>query len=261
MNDAPVLIDINNKVATITINNPKAMNALDIKMLLAIEETFEGLLCNDNVNVIVITGAGDRAFVAGGDIADINSRYGLQHYLEFGEIIHRVFRKIESSDKPTISSINGWALGGGVELLLTTDIRLCSETAKLGVPEINLGVFPGAGGATRLMKQLSPCIAKELMFTGDQITAAEALRIGLVNRVVPLAQLAEETQKIAAQIASKSPLVLKLLKRNLLHGQDMTLASALHYEQAMIGLVMDTADSHEGTSAFLEKRKAEFKGQ
>jgi len=145
--------------------------------------------------------------------------------------------------------------------LLTLDIRLVSDRARLGLPEINLGLFPGAGGSQRLIRQIPLCRAKELMFTGDQITAEEAVALGLCNRVVQADALLNEALALAERIAQKSPLVLKLLKRNLRQGQEMPLGAALSYEQAMIGLVLDTRDAHEGCQAFLDKRPADFKGQ
>jgi len=199
--------------------------------------------------------------MAGGDLADLNSRQGLAHYQEFAEDIHRVFRRFETSDKPTIAAVNGWALGGGTELLLCLDLRLLADTAMIGLTEINLGLFPGAGGTQRIIRQISPCLAKEMMFTGGRIDAAEAKRIGLANRVVPKDQLMAETLKLAEEIAGKSSLVLKLLKRTLRDGADMPLANALAHEQAMVSLVLDTRDAHEGVGAFLEKRQAHFTGQ
>jgi enoyl-CoA hydratase len=211
--------------------------------------------------VIILTGAGERAFVAGGDIADLNSRAGLAHYQEFAEVVHRVFRKVEISDKPTIAAVNGYALGGGTELVLATDIRVLADTARLGLPEIRLGLFPGAGGTQRLLRQIPSCRAREMMFTGEHITAQEAVAIGLANRVVPKAQVLPMARQIAEKIAANSPLVLKLLKRTLVNGSDMPLSAALAYEHSMIGLVFDTADAHEGCSAFLAKRGANFLGK
>ncbi|MHA7598539.1 enoyl-CoA hydratase/isomerase family protein [Alicycliphilus sp. T452] len=256
----PILCERQGAVGVLTINRPKTLNALDTPTLLALEAALTELERDDGVRVILITGAGDKAFVAGGDIADLNSRQGLRHYEEFAEVIHRVFRRFEVSDKPTIGAINGWALGGGTELLLTLDIRLVAEEARLGLPEITLGLFPGAGGSQRLIRQVPLCRAKELMFTGAQITAAQAVELGLCNRAVPRAQLMQEAMALASQIAQKSPLTLKLLKRAVRDGAEMPLGAALAHEQAMIGLVLDSRDAHEGCSAFLEKRPAQFTG-
>lgn len=260
MNTDNILTEVRGRIGIITINRPKQLNALNVPTLEQLEAALTSLEGNDKVHVIVVTGAGDRAFIAGGDIGDLASREGLAHYNEFAEVIHRVFRRFESSDKPTIGAINGWALGGGTELLLSLDIRLVAEEAKLGVPEITLGLFPGAGGSQRLIRQIPLCRAKELLFTGDQISAQEAVSLGLCNRTVPRSQLMDEALALAERIADKSPMVLKLLKRTLLHGGDMTLAAGLAHEQAMIGLVLDSNDAHEGCSAFLEKRKPDFKG-
>jgi enoyl-CoA hydratase len=260
MNTENILTEVRGRIGVITINRPKQLNALDVGTLEQLEDALTQLERNKEVHVIMVTGAGDRAFVAGGDIADLVSRRGLAHYNEFAEVIHRVFRRFEESDKPTIGVINGWALGGGTELLLTLDIRLVAEEAKLGLPEITLGLFPGAGGSQRLIRQMPLCRAKELLFTGDQITAQEAVAYGLCNRAIPRDQLFTQALALAERIAEKSPVVLKLLKRTMLHGGEMHLTAALAHEQAMIGLVLDSEDAHEGCAAFLEKRKPLFKG-
>ncbi|CAB3934396.1 enoyl-CoA hydratase/isomerase family protein [Achromobacter insolitus] len=261
MNEPSILTDVRNRVGIITINRPKVHNALDIPTLIELERAFASLEASDECRVIVITGAGEKSFVAGGDLADLNSRQGLAHYQEFAEDIHRVFRRIEVSDKPTIAAVNGWALGGGTELLLAMDLRILADSAMIALTEINLGLFPGAGGTQRIIRQVAPSLAKELMFTGGRISADEAVRIGLANRAVPKDQLMAQALALAEQIAGKSPLVLKLLKRTLRDGADMPLANALAHEQAMIGLVLDTRDAHEGIGAFLEKRDARFAGQ
>jgi enoyl-CoA hydratase len=259
--DDIILTERRGAVGILTINRPKTLNALDMATTVALGDAFDRLAGDGEVRVIVVTGAGERAFVAGGDIADLDSRRGLAHYAEFAETIHRVFRRIETCDKPTIGAINGFALGGGTELLLCLDIRIAADTAKLGLPEITLGLFPGAGGTQRMLRQVPRCRAKEMMFTGRHITAAEAVEIGLINRVVPKDALMDEAMSVAAAIAKKSPLVLKLLKRTLEDGADMALPAALRHEQAMIGLVLDSADAHEGCKAFLEKRDAVFTGE
>ena len=191
MTDNAIEVERRERTGILTINRPKTLNALDIPTLLQLEAAFAALADDDGIGVIVITGAGERAFVAGGDIADLNSRQALAHYSEFAEVIHRVLRRIETCDKPTIAAVNGWALGGGTELLLATDIRLLAEGSRLGLPEITLGIIPGAGGTQRLIRQVPLCRAKEIMFTGEHLTAQTAVDIGLANRVVPKDKLIE----------------------------------------------------------------------
>jgi len=260
MSDAAVRYELTGAAAVLTINRPQTLNALDLLTLDALDEQVQAAAADPAVKTIIITGAG-RAFVAGGDIADLNSRQGLSHYLEYGERIQEVFRSIELLDKPTIAAVNGWALGGGAELLLCTDLRIAAQSAMIGLPEINLGLFPGAGGSQRLLRQVSPCKARELMFLGERITATEAERIGLLNQVVADGEALSSALVVAEKLARKSPIILKLLKRTLRDGAEMTPSAALKYEQAMIGLVLDSHDAHEGCSAFLAKRAAAFEGR
>jgi enoyl-CoA hydratase len=260
MSDGTVLYELRSGAAVLTINRPQALNALDLPTLDALEAQVQRAAADDAVKALIFTGAG-RAFVAGGDIADLDSRQGLDHYLQFAERIHAVFRAIELLDKPTIAAINGWALGGGAELLLCTDLRIVARSAMIGVPEITLGLFPGAGGSQRLLRQISPCKARELMFLGERISAAEAERIGLVNQVVDDGAALTAALAVAEKLAAKSSLVLKLLKRTLRDGAEMPPSAALRHEQAMIGLVLDSHDAHEGCSAFLAKRPTTFEGR
>jgi enoyl-CoA hydratase len=256
-----VTTEIMGHVGLMRFNNPDELNTLHVPMLLAMEQALTLLERDADVRVIVATGANDKAFIAGGNIDDLNARRGLQHYNEFAEVIQRVFRRFEVCSKPTIAAINGWALGGGMEFMLTIDIRLMANEAQIGLPEIKLGIFPGAGGSQRLMRQLPLCQAKMLMFTGDFLSAEEAVAMGLVNRSVPRAQLLAESMKLAQSIAEKSPVALKLLKSTMLFGAQMPLEAALAHEAAVISLTFDSDDAHEGCSAFLEKRAPVFQGR
>ena len=260
MNDDPVLTRRDGAVGVLTFNRADKLNALNMPMMLAIEAALGRLEADPQVRVIVMTGADHRAFMAGGDIADLATRRPASWYDEFGPTVHRVFRRIEACDKPTIAAVNGWALGGGMELMLCTDLRLMAAEAKIGLPEIKLGLFPGGGGSQRLMRQIPLCQAKKLMFTADSLSAPQALALGLVNEVLPRDELMPAAMALAARVASMSAQTLKLLKHAMLHGAEMPLESALAYERAMLGIAFDHADAREGCTAFLEKRPARFAG-
>jgi enoyl-CoA hydratase len=256
-----VLVERKGCAGIITINRPEVHNAWDKEMLLKVESSLDAFEAYPEVHAIILTGAGPKAFIAGGDISDLESRRGIAHYNDMSEVIQRVFRRFEASDKVTIAAVNGLALGGGTEIILCTDIRLLADHARLGLPEINLGMFPGAGGTQRLIRQIPKCRALEMMLTGERITAEEAVSLGLANRVVPAATLMSEALVIAEKVGAKSPFAVKLIKRVTLHGADMPLSAALNYEQSMIALAFESEDMHEGCRAFLEKRPAVFKGQ
>lgn len=256
-----VLVERKGAAGVITINRPDVHNAWGREQLLRVEQALDEFAVDPQVHAVILTGAGEKAFIAGGDIGDLESRRSIEHYNDMGEIIHRVFRRFETYDKVTIAAVNGLALGGGTEILLCMDIRILGEHVRLGLPEINLGMFPGAGGTQRLLRQIPLCKAKELMFTGDWINAQEALNLGIANRIVPKASVFEEAVAFAEKIATKSPLALKLIKRALLNGGDMPLSAALAYEHSLISLAFESQDMHEGCRAFLEKRPAKFEGR
>lgn len=261
MHDEWVLIERKGAAGVITINRPDVHNAWGREQLLRVEKALNEFAADPAVHAVILTGAGEKAFIAGGDIADLESRRSIDHYNDMGEIIHRVFRKFETYDKVTIAAVNGLALGGGTEILLCMDIRILGDHVRLGLPEINLGMFPGAGGTQRLLRQIPLCKAKELMFTGEWINAQDALSLGIANRVVPKATVMDEALAFAQKMATKSPLALKLIKRALLQGADMPLGAALAYEHSLIALAFESQDMHEGCRAFLEKRPARFKGR
>lgn len=261
MQDDWVLIEQKGCAGIITINRADVHNAWDREMLLNVEAALDRFAADATIRAVILTGAGEKAFIAGGDIADLELRRGIGHYNDMSEVIYRVFRRFETFDKVTIAAVNGLALGGGVEIILCTDIRLLADHARLGLPEINLGMFPGAGGTQRLIRQIPQCRALEMMLTGDWIAAAEAVSLGLANRIVPRASLMDEALAVAAKVGTKSPLAVKLIKRAVLNGADMPLSAALAYEQAMISLAFESEDMHEGCRAFLEKRAANFKGR
>jgi enoyl-CoA hydratase len=254
-----VSIDRDDAVAVLTINRPKVLNALSAQTLDELRQAVLALRHDPSVRSIVVTGAGEKAFVAGADIGELAQQSpvaGRDHAVR-GQ---HVFDLIENLGKPTIAAINGFALGGGCELAMACTLRIAADSARLGQPEINLGLIPGYGGTQRLARLIGPGPAMDLLLTGRQIAADEALRLGLVNRVVAAADLLPEVRKLAALLASKAPVALRCIIDAVNKGLQMPLTQAQGLEAALFGLVFSTDDMREGTRAFLEKRQPEFKG-
>jgi enoyl-CoA hydratase len=249
-----------NRIATLTINRPKALNALNLETLLEIKAAVEVVRDDNDIDVLIVTGAGDKAFVAGADITymlNINAMQGR----EFGQIGQSVFSLIEGISKPVIAAINGFTLGGGCELAMACDFRICSEKSLFGQPEVGLGVTPGFGGTQRLPRLVGTGMAKQLLYTGDTINAQEALRIGLVNAVLPAENLMEYVQKLAKRIASRGAIAVRFCKDAVNEGMQTNIDRAMTIEADIFGLCFATEDQKEGMKAFVEKRKAEFKGK
>jgi len=255
-----ILLTIERGVATITLNRPQRLNALNRQMFRELDEAFDEVAADSSARVLVITGAGDRAFAAGADIREFVGMSPMAA-LDFSRNGQRVFRKLETMPKPTIAAVNGFALGGGCELMMACDIAYAADTAKLGQPEITLGVIPGAGGTQRLSRLVGKQKAKELAMTGDMIPAEEALRIGLVCKVVPAAELMAEVQKLCEKILSKGDVALRMVKEAIEAGSHVDLASGLEIEAKSWSLCFTTEDHMEGVKAFLDKRTPNFKGR
>lgn len=255
-----ILLEKDGAVAVVTINRPKALNALNAATLEELDRVFAGLEKDESVCAVIITGAGEKAFVAGADISFMKDLSPLEAR-NFALLGQAVFNRIENLPQPVIAAVNGFALGGGCELACACDIRLASENAKFGQPEVNLGVPPGFAGTQRLPRLVGKGLAKELLFTGDMITAQEAYRIGLVNKVYPAGELMEKAKEMAKKIAGKGKIAVQLVKAAVNKGMEMDLARGMAYEAEVFGLSFATEDQKEGMAAFLEKRKAEFKGK
>lgn len=246
--------------AIVTIDRPKALNALNLETLEELRDCFAVLREDKGCAAIILTGAGEKAFVAGADISFMQDLDALSGR-EFGKLGHEVMRTIENFPRPVIAAVNGFALGGGCELAMSCDFRIASDNARFGQPEVNLGVIPGFGGTQRLPRLVGTGHALELICTGDMIDAEQACRIGLVNRVVPLTQLLSECLEIAHKISQKGPLAVQLCKEAVGSGMQMDISRACQYEAELFGACFGSADQKEGMQAFLEKREARFTGK
>jgi enoyl-CoA hydratase len=247
-------------VATVTINRPKVLNALNTQTLDELRRTILALKHDDEVRAVIVTGAGEKSFIAGADINELSVQTptgGREHALRGQHVLDL----IENMGKPVIAAINGFALGGGCELAMACTIRIAADTARLGQPEINLGIIPGYAGTQRLARLIGRGRALELLLTGEHVTAQEAQRMGLVNRVVAAAELMNEARKLAATLAAKAPVAARYIIDAVNKGLDMPLPAAQIFEATLFGLVASTEDMREGTAAFLEKRAPGFKGK
>jgi enoyl-CoA hydratase len=246
-------------VALVTINRPDKLNALDGPTRSRFLEVMNDLRHDDDARVVVVTGAGEKAFIAGADIGEFEGRTAVDQYRAMNE--PTIFACVDEFPKPVIAMINGFALGGGCELALACDIRIASAKAKLGQPEINLGIIPGGGGTQRLPRLVGLGTAYKLLFTGEIIRADEALRIGLVDEVVPPEELENRVMALAGTIAEKSPVALRLMKQAVRASVRSPLDEGLRLETTLFGLAFASEDKAEGISAFLAKRPADFKGR
>ena len=254
-----LLLERDAAVAVVTVNRPQVLNALNAPTLDELRRTVLALKHDEGVRAVIITGAGDKSFIAGADINELAQQTpvsGREHALRGQHVLDL----IEHLGKPVIAAINGYALGGGCELAMACTLRVAAETARLGQPEINLGIIPGYGGTQRLARLVGRGRALEILLTGDQITAQEAWRLGLVNRVVPPAELMTEARRLAAALAAKPPVAARYIIDAVNTGLQLPLPEAQVFEATLFGLAASTDDMREGTRAFLEKRKPDFKG-
>ncbi len=255
-----LLFDRDDAVVTITFNRPKVLNALNGALLEELSRALDDIEADPAVRAVVLTGAGDKSFVAGADINELARQTPVagREHARRGQAL---FDRIERLGRPVIAAVNGFALGGGCELAMACTIRIAADTARFGQPEINLGLIPGYAGSQRLPRLVGRGRALELLLLGEPIPAAEAHRIGLVNRVVPAAELMTEARKVAAAMAAKPAVAVRYILDAVARGLEMPLADAQAYEATLFGLVSTTDDMHEGTTAFLEKRKPAFTGR
>lgn len=247
-------------VLVVTIDRPKVLNALNAQTVGEIGRVFGEALADESVNCVILTGAGEKAFVAGADINELAKLTPVEGKTT-SESGQQVFLTIERFPKPVIAAINGFALGGGCELALACHIRIASEKAQLGLPEVTLGIIPGYGGTQRMVRLLGKGKALELILTGDRVSAEDALKIGLVNKVVPADQLMTVAEEMARKIASRGPLAVRAAIEAVMHGSDMPFYQGQVLEATLFGLLASTEDMREGMNAFLEKRAAGFRNR
>ncbi|MBA4495355.1 enoyl-CoA hydratase/isomerase family protein [Paenactinomyces guangxiensis] len=245
----------------LTLSRPKVLNALNRELLEELNEAVDWIEKTDSVRVVIITGSGEKAFVAGADISEFNEIKAASQAEQMALRGQSLFRRIENLHKPVIMAVNGYALGGGCELAMCGDIILAAENARFGQPEVNLGIIPGYGGTQRLARAVGKNMAKYLCMTGEMITAAEAQRLGLVQKIVPAPELIKEAKQLAGQLAQKAPLAIQLIKKSIHNGLDVDLGTGLQLEASYFGLSFNTEDRTEGVNAFLEKRAPRFKGK
>jgi len=255
-----ILLEQSGAIATVTFNRPAVLNALNAQTLDELRHVLLDLQADPAIRVVVLTGAGEKAFVAGADINEL-ARQTPASGRDLARVGQAVLDLIETLGKPVIAAINGFALGGGCELAMACTLRVASDNARLGQPEINLGIIPGYGGSQRLPRLVGKGRALELLLTGAPITAAEAWRIGLVNRVVPAGELMTAVKQLASELARQAPIAMRYILEAVNHGLEMPTADGLHLEATLFGLVAASDDMREGTRAFLEKRKPEFTGR
>ncbi|TWT20655.1 enoyl-CoA hydratase/isomerase family protein [Luteimonas wenzhouensis] len=260
MTEARLRIDDQDAIRVITVHRPERLNALDSATLDALHAAADAAAADPSVRVVVLTGAGPKAFVAGADIAEMSALTPAQGR-DFALRGQRMMRRFERLPKPVIAMVNGYALGGGLELAMSCHLRIAADTARLGQPEIGLGLVPGFGGTQRLLRLAGRAAALELCLTGEPVDAARALQLGLVNRVVPAAELEAETMALARRLATSAPLALRGILDCILAGGECTIGEGLEYEATQFGLVFASEDMREGTRAFLEKRKPAFQGR
>ena len=251
-----VLLEKKGPYAVATIHRPEALNALNSQVLADLAELLDTVEADEEIRVLVITGAGEKAFVAGADIGEMSTLTKAEGEA-FGKKGNDVFRRLETLPIPTIAAVNGFALGGGCELSMSCDIRICADTAVFGQPEAGLGITPGFGGTQRLARLVGPGMAKQLIYTAKNIKADEALRIGLVNAVYPAQELLPAAEKLAGTIAKNAPIAGRACKKAINDGLQVDMDRAVTIEEKLFGSCFETADQKEGMSAFLEKRKHE----